>query len=479
MMVKISHVKKARKTGAFLILSIFSIMHIDAATAPVYASEDARRIEEEKRSSLIESETEILKSEDRLILTYGGWINYRYDDYNEDDNDSSLSDSIDYSNSMDTRFWLRASFNPLLYSEYENRHSIYVRIKDLSIDRRPDDTAGGNDHDGPHIDYAYLTLDARPLWVIFGRYYFTIGKGIAYSNSNDGIEMIYYESDWSMKAFVSKTLPHEINIDTSIPGYTKSSQRHYYGAEIDYLGIPEQKIYTFALIQRDRSSSDPTDPQHEYTYDSEYFGAGAAGTILSRLRYTAEAIKESGESIVYSTDQKADIDAWAVNASLAYDLLVYSRPTISAEYGFGSGDPDRISVTDTEDGNRVGDDNNFSYFGYIDTGYALSPRLSNLHFYKFSLSSRLLEAAAIFEDCIFTTSYYLYYKHEKTGGIFDIDAIEEDSDIGWELDFSVDWKIFSDLSCELQYGYFQPKEAYPASTNDSEVYFSVSTTVTF
>ena len=82
------------------------------------------------------------------------------------------------------------------------------------------------------------------------------------------------------------------------------------------------------------------------------------------------------------------IDAWALDASLHYSVNVITHPNLSIEYAFGTGDSDRSAkVVSTTPGNKEGTtDRNFLYFGYIDTGLGLSPRLANLQMFKFGLS---------------------------------------------------------------------------------------------
>ena len=61
-------------------------------SATALSAEQERRVAEEKRSALEATELETLKSQDIFVLTYGGWINYRYDNYSEDDNDPDTFD---------------------------------------------------------------------------------------------------------------------------------------------------------------------------------------------------------------------------------------------------------------------------------------------------------------------------------------------------------------------------------------------------
>ncbi len=457
----------------------FSLLLLLLMQARLFARPEGRRQEEENRKSLQETEMKILQSERRVAFDSGGWVNYRYDDYNEDDNDSSVEDSYDYTNSLDVRFWFKAVLNAPFDSDYENKHSLYVRIKDLYINRRSEDTAEGYDHDGPHLDYAFLTMDFRPLWVVAGRYYFSLGEGITYSNVHDGAEFFLFSENWGVKAFLSYTQPNEYNIDTSIPGYEKNSDRIFFGTELAYKFGTDQQIYSYLLIQRDNSNEQPEDLSRDYSYNSEYAGLGAKGKMFNDLNYRAELIYETGTSCIFSTNEKSDISAWAGDFELLYNWQVKTHPSFYAEYAFASGDKDRVSVTDTQNGNLSGKDNNFLYFGYIDTGYALAPLLSNLHFFKVGLSFNPLENISLFKRSEFSLDYLRFYKDKKSGGIYDLDSTQSYYEIGDEIDVTFNWQIFSDLNVTLQYGHFMPGKAYAEPANDSEDYFSLSTHIVF
>jgi hypothetical protein len=458
---------------------IFLLAFLLPQKASAQTAEQQRRVSEEKIRKLRQTELNVLKGEGRFTMDYEGWINYRYDNYSDDDNDSSTSDALDYTHSIDTRFWIRGALKPPAGASYPNEHSFYIRFKNLYIKRQPEDQKGAYDNDGPHLDYAYLVLDIRPVWMEIGRRYYSVGQGLAYSNVNDGIELLLATTNWNIKSFVSHTLPREDNIDTSVPGYSRKSERTFYAVEATYLGIPDQGVYAYYLRQRDDSDPDPPDPFHKYTYDSEYAGLGLQGKVIANMHYWAELIRQTGESRVFDTGEKRDVDAWAADVGITYDLDFYSKPNISVEYAYGSGDSDRISVTDTQNGNIRGDDNNFLYFGYLPAGYALSPRLSNLHFIKAGVLLKPLERYNAFRNFSLGLDYYKYFKDKNLGGISDVDATENNSDIGSEIDVNFTWEILSDLSISFQYGRFKPGDAYPDSNNDIEEYFSFDTTFTF
>lgn len=444
-------------------------------------TENERRVEEEKRASLTKTESAVLESESRWAVDYGGWINFRYDDYNEDDNDKEALDGLKETMSTDIRFWTKLTLKPPPDGAYPNEHSLYVRVKDIhNIDRGGDtNQVHEYDHDGPHMDYLYLVLDVRPFWLEIGRRYFSVGQGIAYSNVNDGAELLAIIGEWNIKGFASMTLPHEHNVDVSVPAYDKKLERYYYGVEVTYLGVRNHGLYAFALWQDDHSDEDPDDPLQDYRYDSQYIGLGSQGKLAPNLHYWAEVIQELGQSHQTGTNARKGIVALAADFGVSYDWDVYSNPNFTFEYAFGSGDPDRFNVTDTIDGNATGKDKNFLYFGYLPAGYALSARLSNIHFLKAGMLLKPLEKYRTFKNLSVGAELYRFYKHEEKGGISDLEATGNSHDIGWEMDFNVSWEVLSDLRCTFEYGRFFPGEAYPVDSDNGESYLSLSTTFTF
>ncbi|MBN3037877.1 MAG: alginate export family protein [Candidatus Omnitrophica bacterium] len=467
--------------GAFLLIIgvTLAIIMISSGKVSAQSAQEERRIEQEKRDVLAETELQILKGEKSLLFDCGGWVDYRYDNYTDDDNDSSSADTLDDEFSADVRLWLKAIFRPAADTAYTNEHSLYVRLKNLIIERRPGDLAGGYDNDGPHLDYGYLVLDFNPLWFELGRRYFSVGRGIAYSNVNDGSAVFLELEDLSIKGFFAHTLPHEDNVDASVPGWDKESDRNFYGLETSYNVTENHDLYGYIVVQRDDSGEDPDEPRHNYTYNSQYFGLGLEGAITQNTNYWAELIRQTGESYIFDNNQRADVDAWAGDFGMMYNWDVYSRPSLYVEYAFGTGDADRESVTDTQGGNTQGDDTNFLYFGYLPAGYTLSPRLSNIHFIKAGAILNPLEKFRFFKNFSFGVDCYRYFKYKEGGGIYDVDATLNDTDIGFEVDLTLNWQVFSDLKCSLQYGTFSPGDAYPDNTDDREEYLYTGFTFTF
>ena len=439
---------------------------------------EERRIEEDAWEALEPTELAILKAEKRLVIDYGIWINHRFTDFNDDDNDATAADVTDKTYALDQRFWMRATLRPSVDGGDGNGHSLYLRLKNKETWRDPADANGRYDWSGPHTDYLYLSLDLHPHALQVGRRYYSVGQGIAYSNVHDGIELFASFSDWSVMGFVSRTLPHDDNLDQSVPG-GKESGRTFYGIEGKYIGIPNHGLYGYLLSQRDDGEERPENTTQDFDYDSEYFALGSEGKLFANLRYAAEAILETGKGFTSVANQKEDVRAWATDVSLTYDVQVPTQPTLYAEYAFGSGDSDRTNVTDTVSGNGSDTDTNFLYFGYLPTGYALSPRLSNLHMMKGGISLKPLEKVSFFKELSISLDLYHYFKDESKGGIFDAQASQANRDIGYEIDLTLSWQMLSDLALAMEYGHFEPGKAYPPATNSNTDYLSLGVTTTF
>jgi len=147
-----------RKLWVMAFVFMAALIFADTSTgAPADAQ---RRIEEEKIQSPRPTEKQILDSEKRLAFEYGGWLNFRYDDYNEDDNDKGRLDGLKETFTADVRFWMKATLNPPVDASYKNTHSLYIRVKDrYSVDRGGDTSKHHDyDRDGPHLDYGYFCV---------------------------------------------------------------------------------------------------------------------------------------------------------------------------------------------------------------------------------------------------------------------------------------------------------------------------------
>jgi hypothetical protein len=200
--------------------------------------------------------------------------------------------------------------------------------------------------------------------------------------------------------------------------------------------------------------------------------------LAGGLGYSVEGIYQFGSSVAAGSTSEEDISAFALLATLEWrseaDLPLY----FSLDYMYGSGDADRNSVTDAALGNAPGtDDEGFLAFGFVQTGFALFPRVSNLHIVRLGGSVRPLAEEDLFRAFEVGAYLYGYRKDEKSAPISDPRATEDDADIGLELDLFLRWRIASDVGLSVNFGSFMPGDAY--LDDDTRNFFSAGLTYSF
>jgi hypothetical protein len=230
------------------------------------------------------------------------------------------------------------------------------------------------------------------------------------------------------------------------------------------MGLDGHRPFIYFLNNQDDTRPEPWDPVQSYEYTSRYLGGGSQGTILSpNLRYEAEIVAEWGQT--YSegiTGGRDPIRAMALDVLLEYLFPVRTKPKVSVEYMYGSGDQNRrLSSTSTVGGNRADStDNAFNAFGYRDTGIALSPLISNIHIYTAGGSFFPLEKIKLFRKMEIGTKVFFYQKARSEGPISDTRAVGDSRWLGWEWDVFCDWRLTSDLAWTTRFGAFMPGSAY-------------------
>lgn len=378
-------------------------------------------------------------------------------------------------------------------------HKFYFRgrwgYNDWNDGHNPKSYVGDEDID-PEVERAWYELDLgrmlsgptgrRPDFgakVKVGRAFTDIGTALVLSMPLDLIKIELEPGNWQFTALLGKTIDNTTNIDQSTPVATHQD-RYLWGFELAYNGFDRHRPFAYFLANEDHTGPDPDRPapgmpNQDFDYTSRYVGVGSTGTILSpNLRYRAEVVGEWGktysEGVVSGQD---DICAVAADFLLEYLFDVKTKPRVSVEYMFGSGDSDRrVSSSSTIGGNRPGTtDRAFNAFGFRDTGIAFAPVLSNLHIYTVGASFFPLENHRLFRKLELGTKAFFYHKDKSGGPISDTTADTSEQWVGWEWDAFCDWRITSDISWTLRYGAFQPGTAF----RDQECRQFVFTAVTF
>jgi hypothetical protein len=238
------------------------------------------------------------------------------------------------------------------------------------------------------------------------------------------------------------------------------------------------------MAQDDNSRSlNPFQAVLPFRYDSNYVGAGTEGRFNLDLHYFAEVVHEGGRMMAQVVGTpRVRIDATGFTSGLLY----YPKwggfnPLLSAEYSFGSGDAARGSVTNTFGGKSTATtDQNFLYFGVFDGGLALAPRLSNIEVLRLGIQGRPLpKLTRELPELVVGAKYNRYWKDKAASPMSDPLSFVNSKDVGDGFDVFAASRLLSDVTAQIQYGYFDPGSAYPGDTRTPSERLLVSSTIEF
>ncbi len=423
-----------------------------------------RQIEEENRARL----DRVLPPSQKVLFDWGGWFDW-YTFLFDDGFDSSRTQR-----SYTLRLWGAMTAE-------QGTHDAYVRMRTAVIDWNGGDAFTGRDDDyvSPRLERGWYQLDVTKalkryadvtlplsLKTKIGRDFVQAGTGYAISLPLDHVQVRGEALGLETTFVVGRTPSSTQNIDRSRP-VAGESNRTFWIIETKYRGFRQHEPFAYVAINRDHTREDPVDLLQNYQYDSTYVGFGSTGELVRNLRYASEWVIERGQSygdrrFLY-TDE---IKAWAFDQVLEYLFDHKTKPRLSGEYMFASGDPDRLgSPTNAAGGNR-GDrvDNGFIGFGFRDTGLTFAPRLSNIHIWRIGASFLPLPDVELLKALELGTNWFLYYKHRSDAASSDPLADEQSGYLGWEMDYFVNYRITSDLSITVRFGTFFPGSAFSDQT---------------
>ncbi|MBN1500106.1 MAG: alginate export family protein [Spirochaetes bacterium] len=312
-----------------------------------------------------------------------------------------------------------------------------------------------------------------------GRKYFNVGSGVVFDGRADGAEAALHTSIIDFLLFTAysgllykENNPYALNDTDEADG----SKRLFSAGELTF-NYYNQSIYTFGMAQFDFSEQDD---QNKTEYNSQYYGLGVKGVAIQYLSYFSEFIYERGTSYITSTQEKANINAFAFNSGANYFFQSKMNPILIFQYAMGSGDSDRGNYVSSNRSISTKDDTGFVYFGTFNGGYALKPRLSNIHVIRTGFSFSLFSGSKTrsLQNFSLTGKYGYYLKMKKDSTINNGDAPEADYNVGQEVDLSLKWKLLYDLSYYINYGLFIPGAAYGDNDNVNN-YITTGVNLTF
>jgi hypothetical protein len=377
---------------------------------------------------------------------------------------------------IDAKFWMHAE---------TKGHKFYGRMRLLyeNFDSGDAFTASGDGLVEPLFDRYWYRFDWRleeqaekgadpgwDWWVQFGRMYVNWVSGLTLSDplyaARGGVETRTFALD----LLFSVTPNHFTDFDGTRPTNNSDTERYFWGVSAELRSLRNHRPFAYFLSQDDENSQPfgPAGPQ--YLYDSSYVGVGSAGEIVTGIwLYRLELVYEFGDSIsdtLAAVQTVDDIEAYAIRFYVAC-MPPRARQRIGlrveAEFLLGSGDDDRGASSQTAAGNLAGtSDTSFIAFGYVNTGLALAPELSNLVSVRLTGSAYPLRGRGVFDRMQVSLSGFVFAKYDENAPI-SVPTVFGESFVGGEVDLAVDWTITSDLNLLLQYGIFLPGDAFPDS----------------
>lgn len=450
-----------RRAGGTVLVSACFLAAASSLAAQV---EEKPFLEEERRRLMDERWRAQEELRQPLLWDAGGWLHSEF--IHLDDPPEKEERTLRYE---DLRLWAELRI--------ERRWTAYVRLQAEYTDFNSGDQFEGNDDDEfrLHVDQAWLeadfSTDGDGLTLKLGKEFLSMGRGLLLNDVYYAALGSWSSGPWSARAFAAHTIVHEDDLDLSRP-HADDSRRAFAGLEAIYVLSGSHRAYVMALVERDLNEEDPEVATVDWGYDAAYVGGGARGAVVGRLGYQLEGVYEFGKSVAGGSTQEESIGAFALVATLEYGFGGSLSPYLAAEYMFGTGDVDRGSVTDGALGNKPGtDDEGFLAFGYVQTGFSLFPRLSNLHIVRFGGSIKPFSAFEV-------GSYiYLYRKDEADAPISDPRSYLEDEEVGSEIDLFLRWRLLSDVGISANFGRFMPGDAY--EDDDPRNFVSAGLTYSF
>ncbi|MCS6985255.1 MAG: alginate export family protein [Leptospiraceae bacterium] len=387
------------------------------------------------------------------------------------------------------RFLLRGKWALVQYTQD-------VKIDSVTIERKKLSSSVGS------LEVASAELNFAAQKLTFGRAFYLLGRGLLFANFADGLQyqrfsfwgdyrlLILYSGEYGKNlcalgiAGCGGQNPYDI-----VPGraldaqLTNAGRRLFVGGEVTSIPLYGSRISTAVLYSKDFNTQKNLEGR-QFTYEPLYLSFASRGFFLDpRLRYLLEYIYATGNTINEGpANKKSLISAHALLADIFYSLPFLPeklRALASLQYAFGSGDGDRANGFDAAQVNRNQHDNAFFYFGAFAGGFALKPRLTNIHILRPGFLIRPLGNFYAARQLLLSLKYSYYRKVITDGPISDPRAKEKESFIGHGLDTTISYDFRSDLKFFYAFGLFAPGDAYEKGERKTRQAHIFSVTLNF
>ena len=320
-----------------------------------------------------------------------------------------------------------------------------------------------------------------------GRQFVDWGAGLALSEQLYAARPTFSYKGLSVEGLIGITPGDEgvTDFDASRDDFDEETERPFFGGTVRYTFPSAHEIYAYVLHMGDANSGDRpraaiVPEPVSFDYDATYVGFGSTGTIGPDLRYLGEFVYQFGESTsdpLRAAQEREDISAWAARGQLQWFLRDDWLTRVEFEVLLASGDDDRLTTTDTVGGNLAGtDDKAFNSLGFVNTGLAFAPALSNLALVRAGVATFPFRELDGFDRFQVGADLLVHHKLDADGPIEE--PTSDDAYLGTEADFFVNWRVTSDLSLVARYGVFFPGEAI-TGTKDARHFVFLGATLNF
>ena len=408
----------------------------------------------------------------RALIDYGGYISENY--YSVDDSDN------------DNHGLRQTELVGYFSANFDDVNQIFLRAR-----TDYDDYNAGDSFDGhgsrlidPDFDRAFYKFDLQQYEARYngtilngdvqfegGRDLVYWGNGLSIAQTLDGVMPTFSYGPVSLQAIAGVTPTRTVDFDTSRPAYDDDTRRGFYGALLS-VTLGSQHPYAYWITQEDYNSKNflqTGDIPTRYNYNSNYLGIGSSGTLSDHLRYGAELVYETGDTLSESAvvngfvlspvqQTRNNIRAYGGDAKLEYLPQDTHNSRFAIEAIFASGDHNRGLTNTTFNGSAPNTtDRAFNGFGVVNTGLAFGALPSNLLVLRLGASTFPLPEIPILSRFQAGTDLFIFGKQTASAPI---DEPTNDARyLGWEPDVYVNWQAASDLTFALRYGAFVPNSA--------------------
>jgi hypothetical protein len=422
-----------------------------SAASPAGAQDQKRFLEEERRREMDRRPPLDEDMKQPLLWDAGGWLHLQFDHLDDPPFSDTRTDRY-----VDLRLWGML--------QVDRTYTAFLRLQADYVDFNSGEQFHTSDDNQARlrVDQAWVegdwTESGRGFTLKIGKEFLSMGSGLLFNDVAYAVQGTYDAERFAVRGWIAHSRFSEPDIDQSLPK-PNESRRAFLGIEADYLITGSHRAYGMVLVERDFNREQVA--AQDWEYDANYIGVGGRGTIVDGWGYSAEAIFEFGRTAAAGSTETDPIAAFAFLLTTDYQFQGPMEPVVRLQYMFGSGDDDRVSPSDMAAGNEAGTtDTSFLPFGFIQTGYSLFPRVSNIHILRLGGSIRPFATTELFHKFEVGLYGYLYRKAVASELISDSRAFLDSTDVGQEIDVFLRWRILSDLGVSLNYGCFFPGKAY-------------------